>query len=149
MAPHTKKIAPVVASMVCTATDLAVNAARNGGTPTTAGVSVFIVSRVTGLAGLSEKQWVLCVAALAELAMSASTDGVVLAGAATAEAGTAGASTPVSVPLMIAAGASLALAGIKAGQQCGPLVMKEINALNDDAFQVYLQANLFVGNPAP
>jgi hypothetical protein len=140
-----KKVGPVVASMVLTAVNITVDAAKNGGTPTGANVGIFLVKRATGFAGLSESDKVLCVAALAELATSVATDGAVLAASSTAEVGTGGAATPVSVPLMIAAGASLALAGFKAHQQCGPLVTRAISQLNDEAFKVYLQANQFIG----
>jgi hypothetical protein len=44
------------------------DAAKDGGDPSPVTAGIFIINRVTGFAGLSENQKVLCVAALAELA---------------------------------------------------------------------------------
>jgi hypothetical protein len=110
---------------------------KNGGQPSPITAGIFIINRVTGFAGLSENQKVLCVAALAELATTI----VPVVTAATSEVVTVGASTPISIPALLVTGASLTLSAMKVHKQCGPLVVQKINELNDDAFKVYLQIN--------
>ena len=144
-----EKLAPFVVRMVGSAIDLLISAAKGTGIASAAGASVLIINRVAGFAALSDNDKIVCLGAMAELATAISTDGVEFAASTTSEMATGGMSTPVSVPLMIASGASLAMAAINVSQQCGPLVIRGIPKLHDEAFRVYIEANQRIGYPMP
>lgn len=144
-----KKVVPLVTTMVCSSADLLSDVAKSGGNLTSTNLTSFVLKRAIGFAELSDNDKVLCVAALTDLVASAAFDLPVLVAGTAADVGSAGATVAPSIPLMIASAANLSLAGIKSYQQCGPLVVKKIADLDDTAYQIYLQASVYIGNPAP